>query len=140
MRLLLITFAAALTLTVPAYAVTLPDVEDEVMCVTCGTALNVSQAPSADAERAFIERRIADGLDKDEIKDALVAEYGPKVLAEPRQATAWVIPVALGVFALLLVVAAVRRWRGQAADEPRGEALAEEDRQRLDRDMAAYDL
>ena len=140
MRLLLITFAAALTLTVPAYAVTLPDVEDEVMCVTCGTALNVSQAPSADAERAFIERRIADGLDKDEIKDALVAEYGPKVLAEPRQATAWVIPVALGVFALLLVVAAVRRWRGQTADEPSGEALAEEDRQRLDRDMAAYDL
>ena len=55
------------------------------MCVACGTALNISQAPSADRERAFIRRRIAEGLTKDEIKDALVAEYGPKVLAEPRQ-------------------------------------------------------
>ena len=57
---------------------TLPDVEDEVMCVACGTALNISQAPSADAEREFIRRRIAEGLTKDEIKDALVAEYGPE--------------------------------------------------------------
>ena len=31
---------------------TLPDVEDEVMCVECGTALNVSTSPVADQERA----------------------------------------------------------------------------------------
>src|SRR3954469_19871669 len=60
-----------------AAATTLPDVEDEVMCVTCGTALNISQAPSADREREFIKRRIAEGLDKKQIKQRLVAEYGP---------------------------------------------------------------
>ena len=30
---------------------TLPDVEDEVMCVVCGTPLNLAQAPQADRER-----------------------------------------------------------------------------------------
>src|SRR5688572_19210078 len=60
---------------------TLPDVEDEVMCVECGTALNVSTSPVADQEREFIRRRIADGMSKDEIKAALVAEYGEQVLA-----------------------------------------------------------
>ena len=38
---------------------TLPDVEDEVMCVECGTALNVSTSPVADREREFIRRRIS---------------------------------------------------------------------------------
>ena len=50
---------------------TLPDVEDEVMCVECRTALNVSQSPVADQERAFIREKIAQGLTKDQIKAAL---------------------------------------------------------------------
>ena len=62
---------------------TLPDVEDEVMCVECGTALNVSTSPVADREREFIRRRIAEGMSKPEIKAALVEEYGAKVLAVP---------------------------------------------------------
>jgi len=119
---------------------TLPDIEDEVMCVACGTALNISQAPSADGERAFIRRRIAEGLTKEEIKDRLVAEYGPRVLAEPRQTTAWLIPGALGALALFGVALTLRRWRGASATPaPAGPALADEDAQRLERDMAAYD-
>jgi cytochrome c-type biogenesis protein CcmH len=51
-------------------------VEDEVMCVECGTALNVSTSPVADREREFIRRRIAEGKSKPEIKAALVDEYG----------------------------------------------------------------
>ena len=39
---------------------TLPDVEDEVMCVECRTMLNISTAPVADQERAFIRARIAE--------------------------------------------------------------------------------
>src|SRR5918997_2348429 len=78
---------------------TLPDVEDEVMCVECGTALNVSQAPVADQEREFIRDRIAEGMTKEEIKAALVEEYGPDVLAEPGDdgfdLAAWLVPGAL---------------------------------------------
>ncbi len=108
---------AALASIAAAPQTTLPDVEDEVMCVACGTALNISQAPSADAEREFIRKRIAEGLSKDEIKDALVAEYGPKVLAEPRQTTAWVIPVLIALLALVAVAFTVRRWRRVAPEE-----------------------
>ena len=38
----------------------LPDIEDEVMCVECGTPLNLSNAPVADREREFIEREIGE--------------------------------------------------------------------------------
>ena len=35
---------------------TLPDVEDEVMCVECGTALNVSTSPVADREQTLADK------------------------------------------------------------------------------------
>jgi cytochrome c-type biogenesis protein CcmH len=141
MRLLVVLVLLALPATALAATpkTTLPDVEDEVMCITCGTALNVSQAPSADRERAFIRRRIAEGLTKDQIKQRLVAEYGPKVLAEPHQETSWLVPVILGALALMSVGLTVRRWRRSAQFEPATE-LDPADNSRLERDMAGYDL
>ncbi len=142
LALLLALAAVTSTATAAAPQTTLPDVEDEVMCVACGTALNISQAPSADRERAFIRRRIAEGLTKAEIKDALVAEYGPRVLAEPRQRGAWAVPVALGLLTLLALWLTVRRWR-RAGSEFRDDddpPLSDEDAKRLERDMGAYEL
>jgi cytochrome c-type biogenesis protein CcmH len=123
----------------------LPDVEDEVMCVECGTALNVSSAPVADQERAFIRERIAEGMTKQEIKAALVAEYGPDVLAVPEGrgfgVTSWLVPAALAALALLAVILLSRRWRsGRGAAEPApAGALDPEDARRLDADLAAFD-
>ena len=95
---------------------TLPDVEDEVMCVQCGTALNVSNAPVADQERAFIRRRIAEGQTKAQIKAELVEQYGPRVLAVPEgggfDVAAWLVPGLLCLLALVGVGAAALRWRG----------------------------
>ena len=99
---------------------TLPDIEDEVMCVECRTALNISTSPVADQERAFIRARIAEGMTKEEIKAALVDEYGPDVLAEPRQTRAstsrrWLVPGAL------VALAGARRraaWRAAGAARP----------------------
>jgi cytochrome c-type biogenesis protein CcmH len=124
---------------------TLPDVEDEVMCVECGTALNVSTSPVADREREFIRRRIAEGKSKAEIKAALVEEYGPKVLAVPEgggfDVAAWLVPGLLCLVGLLGVGAVALRWRGRRDDEPiaEGPELDPEDRRRLDADMAAFD-
>ncbi|HET8952437.1 MAG TPA: cytochrome c-type biogenesis protein CcmH [Solirubrobacteraceae bacterium] len=124
---------------------TLPDVEDEVMCVECGTALNVSTSPVADREREFIRRRIAEGSSKPEIKAALVAEYGPKVLAVPEgggfDVAAWLVPGLLSLIALLGVGVAALRWRGRREDEPvaEGPDLDPDDRKRLDADLAAFD-
>jgi cytochrome c-type biogenesis protein CcmH/NrfF len=126
---------------------TLPDVEDEVMCVECGTALNVSTSPVADREREFIRRRIAEGKGKPEIKAALVEEYGPKVLAVPEgggfDVAAWLVPGLLSLIALLGVGVAAVRWRGRREDEPAGgddgPDLDPDDRRRLDADLAAFD-
>ena len=124
---------------------TLPDVEDEVMCVECGTALNVSTSPVADREREFIRRRIAEGKSKPQIKAALVDEYGAKVLAVPQgggfDVAAWLVPGLLCLLALLGVGVAALRWRGRRDEEPAadGPELDPEDRRRLDADLAAFD-
>jgi cytochrome c-type biogenesis protein CcmH len=123
---------------------TLPDVEDEVMCVECKTALNVSTAPVADQERAFIRERIADGMTKDQIKAALVREYGPEVLAEPERKgfdlSAWIVPGALVVLAAGGVALLARRWRRSgAAEEAAVPELDPADAKRLDADLAAHD-
>jgi cytochrome c-type biogenesis protein CcmH len=125
---------------------TLPDIEDEVMCVECRTALNVSTAPVADQERAFIRARIADGMSKEEIKTALVAEYGPDVLAEPDpegfDLAAWLVPGALIALAALGVAVLARRWRRRRGGDPpaaAGPELEPWDARRLDQELRAFD-
>jgi cytochrome c-type biogenesis protein CcmH len=124
---------------------TLPDVEDEVMCVECGTALNVSDSAVAEQEREFIRARIAEGMTKEEIKAALVDEYGSDVLAQPRgegfNVTNWLVPAALAALALGGVIVLTRRWRAGGRAEPAaiGPELDPDDARRLDADLAAFD-
>jgi len=124
---------------------TLPDVEDEVMCVECRTGLNVSTAPVADQERAFIREKIAQGLTKQEIKDALVEAYGPDVLATPEakgfDLSAWLVPAAIVAAFAAGVVLLARRWRRTPAARPEPDApeLDPADARRLDADLAAFD-
>jgi cytochrome c-type biogenesis protein CcmH len=121
----------------------LPDIEDEVMCTICGTLLAESDSPQADRERALIRQLIDQGKDKDQIKDALVAQYGSRVLATPSghgfDLFAWLVP---GVAILLAGGAigyfAVRSRRRSGEPEP--PALDASERSRLDQDMARYDL
>jgi cytochrome c-type biogenesis protein CcmH len=145
----LLALVLVLGLAAPAQAqeprTTLPDVEDEVMCVECGTALNVSTAPVADQERAFIRDRIDEGMTKAQIKDALVAEYGPDVLAVPENrgfdAANWLVPIALAALAALGVLALWRRWRTPRSDgpAPAGPDLDPDDARRLDAELTAFD-
>jgi cytochrome c-type biogenesis protein CcmH/NrfF len=125
---------------------TLPDVEDEVMCVECGTALNVSQSPVANQERELIRRLIIQGRTKAEIKAQLVDTYGRDVLAEPQDSgiglAAWWIPVVLAPLAFLVALFAARRWRRRATAAPDAEApaaLDDADARRLDAELAAFD-
>src|SRR6266480_3831742 len=98
--------ATAAASSAPQPKTSLPDVEDEVMCPICGTALNLSSSPQADRERAFIRRQITAGKTKNQIKDELVAQYGTRVLAEPPKSgfdlTAWLVP---GVAILVAAIA-----------------------------------
>jgi cytochrome c-type biogenesis protein CcmH len=143
--------AAALALVAPAPAAepraSLPDIEDEVMCPICGTLLELSEAPQADRQRAFIRERIARGDSKEQIKDALVAEYGQQVLALPDDSgfdlSAYLVPIlAFGAALGALAVVALRWRRGAAAAESgaREAPPPGEETERLDADMARYDL
>jgi cytochrome c-type biogenesis protein CcmH/NrfF len=124
------------------------DVEDEVMCPICGTLLELAESPQAQRERALVKRLIAAGKSKAEVKDALVAQYGPAVLALPRgtgfDLSAYLVPAIAFVLAAVALAFGVLRWRraakppgpgGRAAKGPRGE-----DAERLDADLARYDL
>jgi cytochrome c-type biogenesis protein CcmH len=120
----------------------LPDIEDEVMCTICGTLLEESDSPQADSERALIRKLIAEGETKDQIEDALVAQYGPNVLATPSghgfDLTAWVVPgLVIGLVVAGLGVGAYRlSRRPRAAASP---PLDPADVARLDADMSRRD-
>jgi cytochrome c-type biogenesis protein CcmH len=120
----------------------LPDVEDEVMCTICGTLLAESDSPQAEGERALIRNLIAQCRTKDEIKEALVAQYGANVLATPSghgfDLMAWIVPgLVIGLVLAGLGVGAYRLSRRprEAASAP----LDAADAARLDADMSRQD-
>jgi cytochrome c-type biogenesis protein CcmH/NrfF len=155
MRRVALTLLAALALgaLTPAIALaqdcpktTLGDIEDEVMCPVCGTPLGLaSEAPQAQDERAYIQQLIDKCRSKDEVKQALVAEYGENVLALPGDqgdddlgdVLVYVIPALGIVLAAAGIAFAVVRWR---RPERPGRGLAGADGARLDDDMERYDL
>jgi cytochrome c-type biogenesis protein CcmH len=147
-RLALLAIAAlALLGAAPAQAVEISDVEDEVMCPICGTLLELSDSPQARREKAFIAEMIDAGRSKSEIKDALVDEYGSEVLAQPEgsgfELSAYLVPAIAFLVAAVALAFGVARWRrsgggggGPGAQAPPPDADAE----RLDADIARYDL
>ncbi|HEU4906514.1 MAG TPA: cytochrome c-type biogenesis protein CcmH [Solirubrobacterales bacterium] len=142
--LALLATAAPSALAAPQTSIT--DLEDEVMCPVCGTLLELAESPQAQRQRALIRRQIAAGRDKQEIKDALVSQYGDEVLALPGDSgfdlTAYLVPAIAFVVAVLALALGVRRWRGAGGDPPRPGAGPPrgEDAERLDADLARYDL
>ena len=143
-----------MALLAPAWAAAEPaslvDVEDEVMCVACNVPLNIAESPQAERQRTFIRGLIARGNTKEQIKAALVAEYGPDVLALPDEdgfgVTAYAVPVALGIMLLAGPLILIPRWRrrartGDAPDTPAtsGASLTAAEERRLDEDLVRYD-
>ncbi|MEA2232400.1 MAG: cytochrome c-type biosis protein CcmH [Solirubrobacteraceae bacterium] len=151
-RAAVLAILALTLLTAPATALAaakadLVDIEDEVMCVTCKIPLNVAEGPQPDRQREFIRGLIAQGKTKQQIKAALVTEYGPNVLALPDQhgfgLTAYAIPLALLALlgAGLAVLIALWRRRGPAAIEADdAPLLSDNDARRLDEDLARYEV
>ena len=140
--------AAALTLLAAPGAAACPqttvaDLEDEVMCPVCGTSLaTAGEAPLAVQQRRLIDRMVKQCRSKEQIKDALVAQYGDSVLAEPEdggtRAATYLLPgLALGG-GLLGIVVGARRWRRRPA--PAQAAPPSDETDRLDADMARYEL
>ncbi|SRR5712691_1661097 len=124
---------------------TLIELEGEVICPTCHTTLDQSDAPAARRIEAFMRRRIAAGDRKSEIKAKLVAQFGPAILAAPPRhgfdLLAWWLPIAGILVAAIVLAGAAYRWSRvraptpvAAAPEPLDPALE----RRLDDELARF--
>ena len=156
MRRALVAGLVAALLVAPAAAVaqdcprtTLADVEDEVMCPVCGTPLGLAaEAPQAQQQRDYIQELISRCRSKDEVKQALVAEFGQSVLALPGDqedddfgdVLVYAVPAVGIALAAGGIAFAVVRWRRHSGPKGGEPALAGTDGSRLDDDMDRYDL
>ena len=146
MRALLIAFAATCLLAADAQAVGPPnaaDLEAELVCPVCETTLDQSDAPVAQRMKAFIRERIAAGDTEQEIKDALVAEFGSGVLATPPKSgfglLAWILPLVALVAGLITVGLLVRAWSRTRAPPDPGTPLDPELERRVDEELARFE-
>ena len=144
---------AALALAAPAAASerqpTLAELERELVCPTCHTTLDQSDAPIARRMKQFIVARIAAGDSRSEIKAKLVEQFGPAVLAEPPKRgfhlLAWLLPLVGIAGGAVLLGAAAWRWsrvrgeRGAVEPPPRSPPLVPELERRLDAELRAFD-
>lgn len=120
------------------------DLEAELVCPVCETTLDQSNAPVAERMKAYIRTRIAAGDSAQEIKDALVAEFGPGVLAKPPEGgfglLAWLLPLAALVVGAVVVGVLIRSWSRRRASGVSDEApLDPALEQRVDEELARFD-
>jgi cytochrome c-type biogenesis protein CcmH len=98
----------------------MPKIEGEVMCPVCGTTLDQSDSAAANEIRNVIRERRAAGETDCRVKQELVADYGPQILAAPQKhgfgLLAWLLPL-IGIAAAAAAVG-VGAWRWSRADRP----------------------
>lgn len=144
--LALVVACAAAALAASASAAEPPnaaDLEAELVCPVCETTLDQSNAPVAQRMKLFIRERIAAGDSEQEIKDALVAEFGPGVLATPRKSgfglLAWILPLTALAAGAVTVAVLVRSWsRRRTLSSPEAPLDPEVER-RVDEELARFE-
>ncbi len=120
--------AAALVLAGPAGAAcaqpktSLAFLEGQIMCPTCHTTLDMSDAAAAQRIKLFISDKIAACWTAQQIENRLVQIYGPAILAEPSHSgldlLAWWLPIAGVLGGGLILAFGVWRWSRNGDDEP----------------------
>jgi cytochrome c-type biogenesis protein CcmH len=120
------------------------DLEAELVCPVCETTLDQSNAPVAERMKTYIRVRIAAGDSEQEIKDALVAEFGPEVLAEPPGGgfglLAWLLPLGALAGGAIAVGLLIRAWSRRAAPPGDADERLDPELDRLvDEELARFD-
>lgn len=119
------------------------DLEAELVCPVCETTLDQSNAPVAEKMKTFIRVRIAAGDTEREIKDALVAEFGSGVLAEPPGGgfglLAWLLPLGALAAGAIAVAVLVRSWSRRRTPPGDPRELDPELERLVDEELARFD-
>jgi cytochrome c-type biogenesis protein CcmH len=142
--------AAALLCAGPAAAAcaqpktSLSYLEGQIMCPTCHTTLDQSDSQAAERIKVQIQQHIDRCETADQIRTALVANYGARILASPTHKgldlLAWWLPLVGVVGGAGVLAFGVWRW-SKREDEPddRGGPLDAGDEQRIDELLARLD-
>lgn len=119
------------------------DLEAELVCPVCETTLDQSNAPVAERMKAFIRVRIAAGDSEQEIKDALVAQFGTEVLAKPPEGgfglLAWLLPLSAVVAGAVAVGLLIRSWSRRRGPPPAADDLDPQLERLVDEELARFD-
>jgi cytochrome c-type biogenesis protein CcmH len=119
------------------------DLEAELVCPVCETTLDQSNAPVAERMKTYIRERIAAGDTEEEIKDALVAEFGPGVLAEPPGGgfglLAWLLPLAVVLAGAIVVALLLRSWSRRRLPREDAPPLDPQLERLVDEELARFD-
>lgn len=116
--------------------------ESKVMCQVCGVPLLVANSLEADRERAFIKTLVNRCDSASQIEAAMVAQYGPGILATPGthgfDIIAWAVPAAAMLAAAVIVATVLLPGRGRRSElEPPSPPSALEE-ERLDAALSSY--
>lgn len=133
MKLLVLAVAVLVAYAASASACVAPrtsqtKLEGEVMCPVCHTTLDQSDSLTATQIKRYIQKRICAGASEGQIKQELVADFGPAILAAPPQRgfdlLAWWLPLGGIIAGALAIGYGVWRWsrrdRGDQPPEPDG--------------------
>jgi cytochrome c-type biogenesis protein CcmH len=143
--------AAALVCAGPAAAAcahpktSLSYLEGQIMCPTCHTTLDQSDSQAAARIKVLIQQYIDRCETADQIRSALVADYGSRILAAPTHKgfdlLAWWLPLGGVIGGAAVLGLGVWRWSRTRDDEPDagGPTLDAGDEQRLDELLAHLD-
>jgi cytochrome c-type biogenesis protein CcmH/NrfF len=129
------------------------ELEAELVCPTCHTTLDESDAPVARQMKAYVRKRIAEGATKSQIVNELVGppnNLGEGVIGVPRKhgfdLLAWALPLGgIGIGAAGLAAGAwywsrVRNDAGERiSPAPTGPALDPDLERRVDEELARFD-
>jgi len=135
---------ASLAATVSAVAAPSPsDLEAEFVCPTCKTTLDQSDSPIARRMKQVIRSSLAEGKTEAQIRDQLVAQFGPAVVAEPPKKgfdlLAWLVPLGILAAGAVGVGAIAWGWRRRRADEPPPAPLDPALERRVDAELERFD-
>ena len=124
------------------------ELESQLVCPTCRTTLDESDAPIARRMKTYIRRRVAEGATGEQIKQELVRQFGEGVLSTPPthgfDLLAWVLPIggiAVGAVGLGALAWAWSRKRDAGDGDEPGEhdPLDPELEQRVDDELARFE-